>query len=230
MRPNSSLPPTAITAATIERIVEQAGYTRGAFYANFADKADLFMNLLRNRNEENLQALPRAAPNPRAREMVARSSNGSIEASIRWAHSSQAYAEFQSIASSTPQHAERLAQRLRDVRNATREIINAAAARGGDTLSPSPPRARDHHHRSRRWLQHAAPHRPDSHSTLTARRHRRVPLASRRHRSRLKRQHQDPEPERMAPPPGWRSKHDTERLTRWRSNSVKTTGSRSDGR
>src|SRR3954454_25295172 len=34
------------TAATVEEIAERAGFTRGAFYANFADKADLFMTLL----------------------------------------------------------------------------------------------------------------------------------------------------------------------------------------
>jgi AcrR family transcriptional regulator len=34
------------TAATVEEIAERAGFTRGAFYANFSDKADLFMTLL----------------------------------------------------------------------------------------------------------------------------------------------------------------------------------------
>lgn len=30
-------------AASVERIAERAGFSRGAFYANFADKADLFL-------------------------------------------------------------------------------------------------------------------------------------------------------------------------------------------
>ena len=32
-------------AATVEEIADRAGFTRGAFYANFTDKADLFMTL-----------------------------------------------------------------------------------------------------------------------------------------------------------------------------------------
>ena len=43
-------------AATIEEIAEGADFTRGAFYANFADKGDLFMTLIEQTHAEKLEA------------------------------------------------------------------------------------------------------------------------------------------------------------------------------
>jgi AcrR family transcriptional regulator len=59
--------------ASVEDIALAAGYTRGAFYSNFGDKAELFVELLR-RDHERMQAGLRAifdAPAPRE-EMEAR--------------------------------------------------------------------------------------------------------------------------------------------------------------
>jgi AcrR family transcriptional regulator len=44
------------TAATIEEIAEGADFTRGAFYANFADKGDLFMTLIEQIYAEGMEA------------------------------------------------------------------------------------------------------------------------------------------------------------------------------
>lgn len=41
-------------AATIEAITERAGFTRGAFYANFADKSDLFLTVLEELTQHEL--------------------------------------------------------------------------------------------------------------------------------------------------------------------------------
>jgi AcrR family transcriptional regulator len=49
------------TAATIEEIAEGADFTRGAFYANFADKGDLFMTLLEQMYAEEIEASEDAA-------------------------------------------------------------------------------------------------------------------------------------------------------------------------
>ena len=43
--------------AAVEDIAERAGFTRGAFYANFRDKADLFLTLLDEQSAHNLDAL-----------------------------------------------------------------------------------------------------------------------------------------------------------------------------
>jgi len=43
-------------AATIEEIAEGADFTRGAFYANFADKGDLFMTLIEQTHAEEVES------------------------------------------------------------------------------------------------------------------------------------------------------------------------------
>lgn len=60
-------------SASVETITEQAGFSRGAFYANFTSKEDLFLKLLSHRMEgivANLQSLlrdPLPAGNPLAK-------------------------------------------------------------------------------------------------------------------------------------------------------------------
>ena len=46
-------------AASVEDIAELAGYTRGAFYSNFASKSELFLQLLK-RDHENVMSDMRA--------------------------------------------------------------------------------------------------------------------------------------------------------------------------
>jgi AcrR family transcriptional regulator len=41
-----------LSAATVEDIAEAAGYSRGAFYSNFVDKDDLFIQLLRRAHQD----------------------------------------------------------------------------------------------------------------------------------------------------------------------------------
>jgi AcrR family transcriptional regulator len=47
-------------AASIEAITEAAGFTRGAFYSNFASKEELFLALVESRIEENLAQIAAA--------------------------------------------------------------------------------------------------------------------------------------------------------------------------
>jgi AcrR family transcriptional regulator len=42
-------------AATVEEIADRAGFTRGAFYANFSDKADVLMTVLEQRRDHDMQ-------------------------------------------------------------------------------------------------------------------------------------------------------------------------------
>lgn len=56
----TSIATKGLTATSVEDIVAKAGYTRGAFYANFSSKSDLFVELLRRdhrHTQENLQEL-----------------------------------------------------------------------------------------------------------------------------------------------------------------------------
>ena len=55
--------------ASVEEIAERAGYTRGAFYSNFADKAELFLALIDQRTEQSIEeisAILRDASSPEA--------------------------------------------------------------------------------------------------------------------------------------------------------------------
>ncbi len=48
---------TGYGGTSIEAITEAAGFTRGAFYSNFASKDELFLALVESRIEENLQQI-----------------------------------------------------------------------------------------------------------------------------------------------------------------------------
>ena len=63
-------------AATVEAIAEQAGFTRGAFYANFADKADLLLTLLEERSRVGLDLL--------TDELAGEPSEQALPAIVRW--------------------------------------------------------------------------------------------------------------------------------------------------
>ncbi|WP_164984034.1 TetR/AcrR family transcriptional regulator [Cellulomonas endophytica] len=48
---------TGVAAASVEEVCERAGFTRGAFYSNFATKEELFSALLERENGDVLAAL-----------------------------------------------------------------------------------------------------------------------------------------------------------------------------
>ncbi len=48
-----------VRAASVEMIVEHAGFTRGAFYSNFASKEELFLSLQHQKNQERFDRLQR---------------------------------------------------------------------------------------------------------------------------------------------------------------------------
>lgn len=122
---------------TIDAIVERAGFTRGAFYANFADKADLFLTLLEERNEANFQEL---------REQLVGDDDADFDAMRRWFERgvSQfgplevAHAEFQPLAATHPQYARRLATRVNAVRQSVAELAAQTLATSGHVLTVSP--------------------------------------------------------------------------------------------
>src|ERR671930_1297178 len=54
--------------ASIDEVAEEAGYTKGAFYANFKNKEELFLAMLDERFAERLAEVERAAATDEAPE------------------------------------------------------------------------------------------------------------------------------------------------------------------
>lgn len=80
-------------AATVEAIVERAGFTRGAFYAHFTDKADLFATLLAEARQDAMARIHEriAAADDDAKVEVLQTWYDSLNSENPWG---LAYAEF----------------------------------------------------------------------------------------------------------------------------------------
>ncbi|MDY0309230.1 MAG: TetR family transcriptional regulator [Castellaniella sp.] len=57
-------------ATSVEQIALDAGYTRGAFYSNFQDKADIFLALLRREHERIMSELQALLEDPPAADQT----------------------------------------------------------------------------------------------------------------------------------------------------------------
>lgn len=120
-------------AATVEAVVERAGYTRGAFYAHFTDKADILITLLEESREEDLA---------RVREILATTEDEDTQMAVqawydeltgqgRW---DLAYAELWPQAVRTPALRARLVARQNRVRSAISEMISDYCRTSGTKL------------------------------------------------------------------------------------------------
>lgn len=102
-------------AATIEDIVAVAGYTRGAFYANFADKADAFLTVLETRRASQFDAL--------ADDLQTKNEGAILPTLSDWFAQraadplDRAAAEFRLAALDHPQHRQRLEDNMRALRD-----------------------------------------------------------------------------------------------------------------
>jgi AcrR family transcriptional regulator len=125
-------------AASIEEIAASAGFTRGAFYANFTDKADLFLTILDGQTEAALQQVGDA--------VAAAPDDQKLGALLEWfdrlvvdRRLELAFGEFQAVASRDRKLRARLARRYRLVVDLVTQMIESYCAGAGVTL-PVPPR------------------------------------------------------------------------------------------
>ena len=124
------------TAATVEEIVERAGFTRGAFYANFADKADAFLTLLEETRRADMHAAAElVATTPDDQKLQQMQAWYDSLRDPRW---ERADAEFGPHAAADPALRARLAARQREVRDAIAAILRAYIESTPITLSVSP--------------------------------------------------------------------------------------------
>lgn len=126
-------------AASVEDIAAAAGHTRGAFYSNFRDKADVLFELLRRDQDEAAAALQRIVGSHDSdddvqRAMLAYWRRGTTQSASRllWLD-----AQFQ--AARDPRFRARFGALLRDRQALAAACIDAYAARAGVSLPlPTP--------------------------------------------------------------------------------------------
>jgi AcrR family transcriptional regulator len=128
---------------SLESVAEEAGFSRGAVYYNFADKEELFLELLDRRCAERAQDL---------REVFAETDDD-VEATSRQAqlaaqHALEAmtgdpewralYLEFLAHAARDPAFRRRFARRTDEMRGALEEIVVERASPFADALGMTP--------------------------------------------------------------------------------------------
>jgi AcrR family transcriptional regulator len=117
-----------ITEASIDDIAVDAGYTKGAFYANFRSKEEMFLVMLDERYATELERLEAHLPGEEPVEEVRQSA----EDFIRFIRSDpewpRLYFEFVVYAARNPEFREELATRNRAMRERIAEVIRNWAA------------------------------------------------------------------------------------------------------
>jgi AcrR family transcriptional regulator len=113
-----------ITEASIDDVAADAGYTKGAFYANFKSKEELFLVMLDERYAAELERLEAHLPGEGAPSEEVRAS---AEDFIRFVRSDpewpKLYFEFVVYAARNPEFREELATRNRAMRERIAEVI-----------------------------------------------------------------------------------------------------------
>ncbi len=120
--------------ATVEDVVAEAGYSRGAFYANFTDRADLLFGVLEQEREREFGDL--------SSEIAAAEQEGeTLSAMYIWFTKSlsgpleRAFAELRLAAMDNPEHQRRLVQNMQAIRTITTDLIVGYCDKHGVELS-----------------------------------------------------------------------------------------------
>jgi AcrR family transcriptional regulator len=118
-----------ISEASVDDISTDAGYTKGAFYANFSSKVELFLVMLDEKYAEELKRLEAALVGEGAPAEEARNA---AEEFIRFAWSDpqwpKLYFEFAAYAARNPEFREELATRDRRIREQMIEVLRRWSA------------------------------------------------------------------------------------------------------
>lgn len=122
--------------ASIDQIASEAGYTKGAFYANFASKEDLFLAMLDERFAAELERLEssmagRGEPAEEARQ-AAEDFLGYVNSDPQWP---RLYQEFAAYAARNPAFREQFAARQRALRTRMADVF----ARWAEAFEVEPP-------------------------------------------------------------------------------------------
>jgi AcrR family transcriptional regulator len=118
-----------ITDASVDDVAGDAGYTKGAFYANFKSKEEMFLVMLDERYAEELERLESTLPGEGTPVEEVRASAEDFMR-FAWADSEwpKLYFEFTTYAARNPEFRDELATRNRAMRERIAEIIRHWAA------------------------------------------------------------------------------------------------------
>jgi AcrR family transcriptional regulator len=122
-------------AASVEEVAEEAGFSKGAVYSNFAGKEELFLAMLEERFAARLASVRATVAGPGEPDEQARRGGGDFMATFAadpdWP---PLFMEFCAYAQRNPAVRRRLAARVRALRSAMAEILAARAAELGVEL------------------------------------------------------------------------------------------------
>jgi AcrR family transcriptional regulator len=126
--------------ASIDDVAEEAGFTKGAFYANFESKEDLFLAMLGERFAARLEELERATAGDEAPEEQARQAgtdfSRAIAADPEW---ERLFFEFAAHAGRNEQFREELVKRYRTLRAHIEELYRQRIERDPEITEPPLP-------------------------------------------------------------------------------------------
>src|SRR3954451_15586513 len=108
---------------TIDEVARRAGFSRGAFYANFHDKGDLFLTVLEAQRERDFGQLSNALADAPGEEVPARIGDWMNQVLIG-GPLRRAMAEFALVAEASPPHRHRLAANLQASRDTVAAMVH----------------------------------------------------------------------------------------------------------
>jgi AcrR family transcriptional regulator len=124
--------------ASIDEVAEEAGYTKGAFYANFASKEELFLAMLDERFEQRVRDIDAAIAGTDDAESAARRAGDDfsrfLAADPEW---QRLFFEFAAHAARNPEFREELVTRYRTLRSRIADLLRKRAEELG-VESPIP--------------------------------------------------------------------------------------------
>jgi AcrR family transcriptional regulator len=130
-------------ATSLEAVADEAGFSRGAVYYNFADKEELFLELLDRRCAERAQDLREVfadadgdvAATSRQAQLAAQQALDAMTGDPEWR---ALYLEFLAHAARDPAFRRRFARRTDEMRGALEEIVVERSEPFADSLGMSP--------------------------------------------------------------------------------------------
>jgi AcrR family transcriptional regulator len=124
--------------ASIDDVAEEAGFTKGAFYANFASKEELFLAMLDERFAARLEEIERVTAGDEAPEEQARQAGSdfsrAISADPEW---ERLFFEFAAHAGRNEDFRKELVKRYRDLRGRIADLYRRRIERDAEMDTPS---------------------------------------------------------------------------------------------